>query len=100
MVLDAPASGWVETSSSEYLKPTALKSAATVGHGSPLPHLVHGGPGRAGGGEEMGGIRGVLHYMQRTAIQSSPTTLTSITSEWVTGAAQPSDKVAVLHLLE
>ena len=64
-----------------------------TGHGSPLPHLVHGGPGRAGGGEEMGGIRGVLHYMQRTAIQSSPTTLASITSEWVTGAAQPTDTV-------
>jgi oxepin-CoA hydrolase / 3-oxo-5,6-dehydrosuberyl-CoA semialdehyde dehydrogenase len=64
-----------------------------TGHGSPLPHLVQGGPGRAGGGEEMGGIRGVLHYMQRTAIQSSPTTLARITSEWVTGAAQPTDKV-------
>ena len=48
----------------------------STGHGSPLPHLVHGGPGRAGGGEEMGGIRGVLHYMQRTAIQGSPTMLT------------------------
>ncbi|HEY5547045.1 MAG TPA: phenylacetic acid degradation bifunctional protein PaaZ, partial [Gemmatimonadaceae bacterium] len=71
------------------------RSAAreSTGHGSPLPHLVHGGPGRAGGGEEMGGIRGVLHYMQRTAIQASPTTITSITSEWVTGAAQPSDPV-------
>jgi oxepin-CoA hydrolase / 3-oxo-5,6-dehydrosuberyl-CoA semialdehyde dehydrogenase len=65
----------------------------STGHGSPLPHLVHGGPGRAGGGEEMGGIRGVLHYMQRTAIQSSPTTLARITSEWVTGAAQPTDRV-------
>jgi oxepin-CoA hydrolase/3-oxo-5,6-dehydrosuberyl-CoA semialdehyde dehydrogenase len=71
------------------------RSAAkeSTGHGSPLPHLVHGGPGRAGGGEEMGGIRGVLHYMQRTAIQASPTTITSITSEWVTGAAQPTDGV-------
>ena len=48
----------------------------STGHGSPLPHLVHGGPGRAGGGEEMGGVRGVLHYMQRTALQGSPTTLT------------------------
>ena len=47
----------------------------STGHGSPLPHLVHGGPGRAGGGEEMGGVRGVLHYMQRTALQGSPTTL-------------------------
>ena len=50
-----------------------------TGHGSPLPLLVHGGPGRAGGGEEMGGKRGVMHYMQRTAIQGSPTTLTAIT---------------------
>lgn len=51
----------------------------STGHGSPLPNLVHGGPGRAGGGEEMGGIRGVKHYLQRTAIQGSPTTLTEIT---------------------
>jgi oxepin-CoA hydrolase/3-oxo-5,6-dehydrosuberyl-CoA semialdehyde dehydrogenase len=65
----------------------------STGHGSPLPHLVHGGPGRAGGGEEMGGIRGVLHYMQRTAVQASPTTIASITNEWVTGAAQPHDSV-------
>ena len=49
----------------------------STGHGSPLPHLVHGGPGRAGGGEEMGGVRGVLHYMQRTALQGSPPTLTA-----------------------
>ena len=73
------------------LNRSAAKEA--TGHGSPLPHLVHGGPGRAGGGEEMGGIRGVLHYMQRTAIQASPTTITSITSEWVTGAAQPADSI-------
>lgn len=52
----------------------------STGHGSPLPMLVHGGPGRAGGGEEMGGIRGVKHYMQRVAIQGSPTTITSITN--------------------
>ncbi|MBV6523076.1 MAG: Bifunctional protein PaaZ [Gemmatimonadaceae bacterium] len=65
----------------------------STGHGSPLPHLVHGGPGRAGGGEEMGGIRGVLHYMQRTAIQASPTTVTRVTNEWIPGAAQPSDRV-------
>jgi len=51
----------------------------STGHGSPLPTLVHGGPGRAGGGEEMGGMRGVKHYLQRTAIQGSPTTLTEIT---------------------
>lgn len=64
-----------------------------TGHGSPLPHLVHGGPGRAGGGEEMGGMRGVLHYMQRTAVQGSPTTITGITNEWIPGAAQPTDAV-------
>ncbi|HSA56172.1 MAG TPA: phenylacetic acid degradation bifunctional protein PaaZ [Gemmatimonadaceae bacterium] len=65
----------------------------STGHGSPLPHLVHGGPGRAGGGEEMGGVRGVLHYMQRTAVQGSPTMVTRITNEWVAGAEQPSDRV-------
>jgi oxepin-CoA hydrolase/3-oxo-5,6-dehydrosuberyl-CoA semialdehyde dehydrogenase len=58
-----------------------------TGHGSPLPHLVHGGPGRAGGGEEMGGIRGVMHYMQRTALQASPDLLTGITRTYVKGAA-------------
>ena len=52
----------------------------STGHGSPLPLLVHGGPGRAGGGEEMGGVRGVRHYMQRVAIQGSPTTITAITN--------------------
>ena len=51
----------------------------STGHGSPLPYLVHGGPGRAGGGEEMGGMRGIKHYLQRTAIQGSPTTITEIT---------------------
>ena len=60
----------------------------STGHGSPLPHLVHGGPGRAGGGEEMGGVRGVLHYMQRTAVQGSPETLTAIGSRWIRGADQ------------
>lgn len=54
----------------------------STGHGSPLPMLVHGGPGRAGGGEEMGGIRGVKHYMQRTAIQGSPTAVTAITGSY------------------
>jgi oxepin-CoA hydrolase/3-oxo-5,6-dehydrosuberyl-CoA semialdehyde dehydrogenase len=58
----------------------------STGHGSPLPVLVHGGPGRAGGGEEMGGIRGVKHYMQRTAIQSSPTMIAAITDQYVPGA--------------
>ena len=60
----------------------------STGHGSPLPHLVHGGPGRAGGGEEMGGVRGVLHYMQRTAVQGSPETLTAIGNRWIRGADQ------------
>jgi oxepin-CoA hydrolase/3-oxo-5,6-dehydrosuberyl-CoA semialdehyde dehydrogenase len=65
----------------------------STGHGSPLPHLVHGGPGRAGGGEEMGGVRGVLHYMQRTALQGSPTTLARVTNEWTQGAEQRRDRV-------
>ncbi|MEY8198978.1 MAG: phenylacetic acid degradation bifunctional protein PaaZ [Colwellia sp.] len=59
----------------------------STGHGSPLPSLVHGGPGRAGGGEELGGSRAVKHYMQRTAIQGSPTTLMAITKEYMAGAA-------------
>ncbi len=62
--------------------------AGSTGHGSPLPHLVHGGPGRAGGGEEMGGVRGVMHYMQRTAIQGSPDILTAIGKTWIPGAAE------------
>ncbi|CUH39014.1 Bifunctional protein PaaZ [Jannaschia seosinensis] len=61
-------------------------AAEATGHGSPLPHMVHGGPGRAGGGEELGGVRGVLHYMQRTAIQGSPDLLTAITGKYVPGA--------------
>ena len=60
----------------------------STGHGSPLPHLVHGGPGRAGGGEEMGGIRGVLHYMQRTAVQGTPDVLTAVSGRWVKGSRQ------------
>ncbi|SDO91618.1 oxepin-CoA hydrolase / 3-oxo-5,6-dehydrosuberyl-CoA semialdehyde dehydrogenase [Nakamurella panacisegetis] len=58
----------------------------STGHGSPLPALVHGGPGRAGGGEEMGGLRGVQHHMQRTAVQASPDMLTAVTGRWTTGA--------------
>lgn len=69
-------------------------AAESTGHGSPLPHLVHGGPGRAGGGEEMGGIRGVFHYMQRTAIQGHPTTISAITDVYQPGAEQKED---VLH---
>jgi oxepin-CoA hydrolase/3-oxo-5,6-dehydrosuberyl-CoA semialdehyde dehydrogenase len=65
----------------------------STGHGSPLPHLIHGGPGRAGGGEEMGGVRGVLHYMQRCALQGHPTTLTSIMRVWMKGAATPESAV-------
>jgi oxepin-CoA hydrolase / 3-oxo-5,6-dehydrosuberyl-CoA semialdehyde dehydrogenase len=58
----------------------------STGHGSPLPHLVHGGPGRAGGGEEMGGIRGVMHYLQRTAVQGTPDVLTAAGGRWVRGS--------------
>ncbi len=61
----------------------------STGHGSPMPLLTHGGPGRAGGGEEMGGKRGVLHYLQRTAIQGHPTTITKITQQFQVGAAMP-----------
>ena len=64
----------------------AAEAQQAGGHGSPLPTLVHGGPGRAGGGEELGGIRGVLHHMQRTAIQASPDMLTAITGRWTSGA--------------
>lgn len=62
--------------------------AESTGHGSPMPHMVHGGPGRAGGGEELGGIRGVMHYMQRTAVQGSPDILTAIGSKWVPGSKE------------
>ena len=60
----------------------------STGHGSPLPQLVHGGPGRAGGGEELGGLRGVYHYMQRTALQGSPSRLAALCSAWTPGAAE------------
>lgn len=68
-------------------------AAESTGHGSPMPHLVHGGPGRAGGGEEMGGIRGVKHYMQRTAIQGSPSMLSAIVDEYLPGAAVIEDRI-------
>jgi oxepin-CoA hydrolase/3-oxo-5,6-dehydrosuberyl-CoA semialdehyde dehydrogenase len=61
----------------------------STGHGSPLAPLVHGGPGRAGGGEELGGIRGVLHYMQRTAIQGSPDVITAVGGRWARGSRAP-----------
>jgi len=61
-------------------------AAESTGHGSPLPVLVHGGPGRAGGSEEMGGVRGVKHYMQRTALQSSPAMIAAITEQYIPGA--------------
>ena len=60
----------------------------STGHGSPLPHLVHGGPGRAGGGEEMGGIRGVMHYLQRSAIQGTPDVITAASGRWTRGARE------------
>ncbi|MCC1492605.1 phenylacetic acid degradation bifunctional protein PaaZ [Cognatishimia sp. F0-27] len=63
---------------------TTMKAGS--GHGAPLPHMIHGGPGRAGGGEELGGIRAVLHYMQRTAVQGSPDMLRAITGRHVPGA--------------
>jgi oxepin-CoA hydrolase/3-oxo-5,6-dehydrosuberyl-CoA semialdehyde dehydrogenase len=66
-------------------------AAESTGHGSPLPVLVHGGPGRAGGGEELGGIRAVLHHMQRSAIQASPDMVTAITGRWTTGALRVLD---------
>lgn len=76
----------------------------STGHGSPLPHMVHGGPGRAGGGEELGGIRGVMHYMQRTAVQGSPDLLTRIGKRWVPGATEATDRahpfIRTFHELE
>jgi len=62
-------------------------AAESTGHGSPLPQLKHGGPGRAGGGEELGGLRAVKHYLQRSAVQGSPTMLAAVTGEHVRGAA-------------
>jgi len=65
----------------------------STGHGSPMPHLTHGGPGRAGGGEEMGGIRGIMKYMQRVALQGHPTTLTKVCNQWIKGAEQITDSI-------
>lgn len=64
---------------------------SSTGHGSPLAPLVHGGPGRAGGGEEMGGMRGVKHFMQRTAVQATPELLSAITGQWMDGAGVRTD---------
>ena len=64
---------------------------SSTGHGSPLPMLVHGGPGRAGGGEELGGLRSVKHYMQRTAVQGTPTLLGAVTGRWISGASGQED---------
>ncbi|MFP5019484.1 phenylacetic acid degradation bifunctional protein PaaZ [Pseudonocardia phyllosphaerae] len=71
----------------------ARDAKESTGHGSPLPQLVHGGPGRAGGGEEMGGMRGVRHHLQRTAIQADPESLAAITGQWVPGAPRREDTV-------
>jgi len=68
-------------------------AAESTGHGSPLPMLKHGGPGRAGGGEELGGIRAVKHFLQRAAVQGTPTMLTAVTGEYVRGAARQEDGV-------
>jgi oxepin-CoA hydrolase/3-oxo-5,6-dehydrosuberyl-CoA semialdehyde dehydrogenase len=63
----------------------------STGHGAPLPHLVHGGPGRAGGGEELGGIRAVLHLMQVTSVSASPAMVTAVTGRWAPGAPTTGD---------
>lgn len=71
---------------------------SSTGHGSPVPHLVHGGPGRAGGGEELGGMRAVRHHMQRTAVQGSPAMLTALTGVWHSGAeARPYEAAGERH---
>lgn len=71
----------------------AESAKESTGHGSPLPLLVHGGPGRAGGGEELGGLRAVKHYMQRTAIQGSPNAMTQVGHSWTAGAQVFEDRV-------
>ncbi|MBS3941839.1 MAG: phenylacetic acid degradation bifunctional protein PaaZ [Actinobacteria bacterium] len=69
----------------------ATDAESQTGHGTPLPHLVHGGPGRAGGGEEMGGVRGIHHYMQRTALTGSPELITNLTGRYAPGAPRNLD---------
>ncbi len=100
--------GSVITKSPEYARDIILASAShhgrmlvldaecareSTGHGSPLASLVHGGPGRAGGGEELGGSRAIKHYMQRTAIQGSPTSIMAITNQYTKGAKTTTDRV-------
>ena len=70
----------------------ATTAATSTGHGSPLPTLVHGGPGRAGGGEELGGLRGIRHHLQTTAVQGSPDVLTAVTGQWIPGATRHVDR--------
>ncbi len=70
----------------------ASVATSSTGHGSPLPMLVHGGPGRAGGGEEMGGLRGLRHHLQTTAVQGSPDVLTAVTGQWMPGATRHVDR--------
>jgi oxepin-CoA hydrolase / 3-oxo-5,6-dehydrosuberyl-CoA semialdehyde dehydrogenase len=86
-----------------YFNNPASAGEAT-GHGAPMPHMIHGGPGRAGGGEELGGVRGVLHYMQRVAVQGSPDLLTAVGGRWVPGAAEKTGPAhpftRVFHALE
>jgi oxepin-CoA hydrolase/3-oxo-5,6-dehydrosuberyl-CoA semialdehyde dehydrogenase len=71
---------------------------ASTGHGTPLAPLVHGGPGRAGGGEELGGVRGVLRYMQRTAVQGSPDTLSEVGGRWVRGSRRQKPRLHPFQL--
>lgn len=75
-------------------------ASESTGHGSPLPNLVHGGPGRAGGGEELGGIRAVLHHMQRTALQGSPGMITAATGRWLPGAHRDEERHPFRKYLE
>jgi oxepin-CoA hydrolase/3-oxo-5,6-dehydrosuberyl-CoA semialdehyde dehydrogenase len=92
---DSIAKGYVVGSATHHGRILVLNrynSKESTGHGSPLPMLVHGGPGRAGGGEEMGGSRGVKHYMQRAAIQGSPDSITAITSVYQPHATQKLDE--------
>jgi oxepin-CoA hydrolase/3-oxo-5,6-dehydrosuberyl-CoA semialdehyde dehydrogenase len=73
-------------------------AAESTGHGSPMPHLVHGGPGRAGGGEELGGMRAVMHHMQRVAVQGSPAMLTALTKSYVKGTPEPATRAHPFRL--